>query len=239
MRAWLSQAWLRASGRSLATNPGLPSELSQLADYSMSTLRVLRNQYLLGQSIVWRQIAGDFVECGVCNGGSAAAVGLALRDTGRHLWLYDSFEGLPTPKEIDGPDAPMYERRCVGSEEAVRAALRIARIADKAYTIRKGWFNETFARPLPDAIAFLHVDADWYDSVLLALETMYDRVTEGGIILLDDFGHWEGCRQAYYDFTATRHLRPLLERFEHSQAFWIKGRLHNRDSFIDLDSISQ
>ena len=78
------------------------------------------------------------------------------------------------------------------------------------------------------SIAFLHIDADWYDSVQLALETFYDRVSTGGVIILDDFGHWEGCREAFYDFAADRGIKPLLERFGHTQAYWIKDRTHNR-----------
>jgi O-methyltransferase len=64
---------------------------------------------------------------------------------------------------------------------------------------------------------------------MLSLNTFYDLVPDGGIIILDDFGHWEGCREAFYDFIAQRKLKPLLERFGHTQAFWIKERIHNRD----------
>src|SRR5206468_12484893 len=58
---------------------------------------------------------------------------------------------------------------------------------------------------LPELVSILHIDADWYDSVLLALNTFYDRVAEGGIVVLDDFGHKEGCREAFYDFISQRH----------------------------------
>ena len=211
-----------------ATPAPVPPELSRVATYSMSAPQVLQRQYALARDVVARSVGGDFVECGVCNGGSAAAIALGFRGAARHIWLYDSFEGLPTPKEVDGLDATSYEGRCVGSEDAVRAALRIANVAAEDCTIRKGWFQQTFQRPLPDAVAFLHVDADWYESVMLTLMTFYDRVSEGGVILLDDFGHWEGCREAFYDFAANRNIKPLLERFGHSQGFWIKGKPHNR-----------
>jgi|SRR5262245_3837246 len=228
MTSILPRALGRLARRAPTAEAPFPQELSRLADYSMSTPYVLSRQYALAKDTIARGVAGDFVECGVCNGGSAAAIALAFRGAGRHTWLYDSFEGLPAPKEVDGPDAPSYERRCVGSEEAVKAALRIANIAEQDCTVRKGWFEQTFQSPLPDRVAFLHVDADWYDSVMLTLRTFYDRVTAGGIVLLDDFGHWEGCREAFYDFAAVRNIKPLLERFDNSQAFWIKGKRHNR-----------
>ena len=107
--------------------------------------------------------------------------------------------------------------------------MRIAGYYPGDYVIRKGWFENTFKMPLPEKIAFLHIDADWYASVTLALDTFYDRVEDGGIIVLDDFGHWEGCRESYYDFVQKKNIKPLLERFGHTIAFWIKGRTHNRD----------
>ncbi len=207
----------------------MPPELEQINSYSMSGFPVLKKLYRLGQDIVNREIPGDFVECGVCNGGSAAAIACAMRDTGRQVWLYDSFEGLPSPKPIDGSDADEYFGKCVGAEETVREAMGILDFPEDKYIIRKGWFEDTFKAPLPQAVSLLHIDADWYDSVMLSLNTFYDLVPDGGIIILDDFGHWEGCREAFYDFIAQRKLKPLLERFGHTQAFWIKERIHNRD----------
>ena len=89
--------------------------------------------------------------------------------------------------------------------------------------------KDTFCQELPPQVCLLHIDADWFESVDLALNTFYDRVTSGGIIVLDDFGHWEGCRRAFYEFAAKRQIHPLLERFGHTQAFWIKDRKHNRE----------
>jgi O-methyltransferase len=212
------------------TDLRMPSELEQLEAYSMAGPRALQKHYVLGADIESRNIPGDLVECGVCNGGSAAALSLALRQSQRRLWLYDSFEGLPTPGALDGPAAGEFAGQCIGTVDNVKRALDIVGWPEGRRVIRKGWFSDTFMEPLPPEIALLHIDADWYDSCLLALRTFYDRVSDGGIILLDDFGHWEGCREAFYDFIADRHLKPLLERFGHTQAFWVKGRGHNRES---------
>jgi len=206
-----------------------PPELAQLDSYSMSGIRVLQKLYKISEDVVNRQIPGDVVECGVCNGGSAAALACALHDGKRALWLYDSFEGLPAPAVVDGAFASQYAGSLVGSEDKVREALRIARFPEDRCTIRRGWFEETLCEPLPKEIALLHIDADWYKSVLFALDTLYDLVSEGGVIILDDFGHWEGCREAFYDFVVQRRVKPLLERFGHSQVFWVKGRSHNRE----------
>ena len=78
-------------------------ELEQIDTYSMCGIKVLEKLYVLARDVVNRNVLGDFVECGVCNGGSAAAIACALRGTGRRTWLYDSFQGLPIPREVDGP----------------------------------------------------------------------------------------------------------------------------------------
>jgi len=185
----------------------------------------LRNLHTQARKVAVEGILGDIVECGVCNGGSAASIALGFGDQRRLLWLYDSFEGLPEPKEVDGSEAVQWSGKCVGSVEKVYDALAIARVDPDRIRLQKGWFEETFRGPLPEHIAFLHIDADWYDSVLLSLETFYDRVAEGGVIVLDDFGYWRGCREAFRDFFAKRTVVPVLENSgDDSQRHWIKGR---------------
>ncbi len=216
-------------GKSKKDGGTKPAEIVLLDCYSMSGIRVLEKLYSLGRDVVTRNIPGDFVECGVCNGGSAAAIACSLRSTGRRVWLYDSFQGVPQPSEIDGAYAANFSGAWVGRLENVKRAMQIARVPEDDCIIRAGWFKDTFRLPVPQSVAILHIDADWYDSVLLTLNTFYDRVAEGGIIVLDDFGHWEGCREAFYDFISQRHLKPLLERFGHTQVFWVKGRTNNRE----------
>ena len=166
-------------------------ELKAINAYSMSGLGRLENLCVLARDILTRDVPGDFVECGVCNGGSAAVISSAFRETQRRTSLFDSFAGLPQITDVDGPDAESFVGKCVGSESQVHAAMRLARFPVDRYVIRKGWFEETFtAGPTPEAVAFLHIDADWYERVLLALTNFYDLVPDGGVIVLDDFGHW-------------------------------------------------
>ena len=136
---------------------------------------------------------------------------------------------MSKPKPVDGAFAAQYADALVGSEEKAREAMQIVRFPEGKCIIRKGWFSDTFTEPLPQKVSLLHIDADWYDNVTLSLNTFYDRVAAGGIIILDDFGHWEGCREAFYDFVQQRGIKPVLERFGHTQAFWVKGRTHNRE----------
>lgn len=173
-------------------------------------------------------VQGDFVECGTCRGGSAAVLSKYLNQT-RHLWLYDSFEGMPETTIKDGETAREWIGKCVGSIEDVEDVMKLVSSSKEQYTIKKGWFEQTFYEKLPEQVALLHCDADWYNSVTSVLETFYKLIPEGGCIILDDFGYWEGCREAFYDFCFKYNEKPLLERVEQDQAYWIKGKSNNRN----------
>ncbi len=173
---------------------------------------------------------GDVVECGVCRGGSAAVLAAAIRDSKRLLWLYDSFEGMPAPGPQDPAAAQAETGRLAVGTDPVHAALRKVRFPEERVRIRKGPFRETFGGALPGKVALLHIDADWYDSVLGSLQTFYPLVSDGGWIVLDDFGHWEGARRAFYAFCQSQHIDPLIERVGYTQAFWRKAQETNREA---------
>lgn len=205
--------------------------LESVKDYTLCRESKLRSLVSLSKEVAKKQLEGDFVECGVYKGGSAALVGHFLPATA-NLWLYDSFEGMPQVSDKDGPDAGQWVGQCVGSEQNVREVMSKTGIPQERLFIRKGLFQDTFVNPLPVKIQFLHIDADWYDSVSLALKVFYERVVDGGVVILDDFGHWEGCREAFYDFCQQSGIKPLLNRFENDQAFWFKGQQHHRDGWV-------
>jgi O-methyltransferase len=198
-----------------------------LKDYTFASPNKLHNLRSLAAAVHRSGIAGDFVECGTYKGGSSAVLGSEL-DPGRRLWLYDSFAGMPDIKPIDGDDAGKFVGEGIASPQDVLAALEIAGVDASRCVIREGWFEDSFKESLPESVALLHCDADWFDSCLLVLETFYPRVVDGGCVLLDDFGYWEGCREAFYAFCERHQERPLLERHGNDQAYWFKGRKHNR-----------
>ena len=201
--------------------------LQQVRPYTLGSVKKLSNLKRLASSIRERGVEGDFVECGTYKGGSAAVLATEM-NPGLHLWLYDSFEGMPAAEEVDGTDAGAWVGKLGASEEDVKEVLSIVGLSHEQYTIRKGWFDQTFLQPLPERVALLHCDADWHASVTAVLETFYPRVAEGGVVILDDFGWWEGCREAFYDFCAKHGEKPLLERVDCDQAYWIKGKTNNR-----------
>jgi O-methyltransferase len=158
-----------------------------------------------------RSISGCVVQCGVWKGGMAAGL-VSILGTERQYFLFDSFEGLPIAREIDGSKAiewqsksnsPGYFDNCSASEDYAEKAINLA--GAKHYRLVKGWFDATLpAFICEQPIAFLHLDADWYDSTMICLTVLFDRVSEGGIIALDDYYVWDGCSRALHDFLSDR-----------------------------------
>jgi O-methyltransferase len=169
----------------------------------------LKGLYRLAREVERKGIGGDFVECGVYRGGSAAILGHALKPStiARQLWLFDSFQGMPRPTEADGPSAPALEGDFVGDEENVRRLLRKVGAPLDRVKVVAGWFHETFPSVAVPRVALLHIDADWYESVRLCLERFYDAVEPGGIVVLDDYFDWPGCKAALEDFGRARGLQ--------------------------------
>jgi len=134
----------------------------------------------------------------------------------RDIWLFDSFEGLPEPTVEDGnrAQAEYHKGKCYGSVASVREIFHQLYIPENRVHIVKGWFEETFPSVTVKDVALLHIDADWYESVKLCLEKFYDSVCPGGFIVLDDYGHWEGCRRATDEFLKTHSLNIELVRVD-------------------------
>jgi O-methyltransferase len=168
---------------------------------------------------VRRRIAGDLVECGAARGGSALLLTLAAARLGdaRRTWVFDTFEGLPEPSAAD-PDfaeAKQYVGTCRGELHEVEALFASAGVRDRV-TFVKGLFQDTLAeRPVP-RIAVLHLDGDWYDSVRVCLERLYDGVAPGGIIQIDDYGHWAGARKAVDEFFRRRGMPARLRYVDYT-----------------------
>ena len=158
-----------------------------------------------------RDIDGCVVECGVWKGGMAAGL-VAVLGAHRQYLLFDSFQGLPECKEIDGDAAiswqtdknsPSYFDNCYAPPMFVEQAMRLT--GSKDYHIIKGWFNQTLDKfPWSQPISFLHLDADWYDSTITCLNFLFDRVAPGGVIVLDDYHTWDGCSRALHYFLSSR-----------------------------------
>lgn len=191
--------------------------------FSMVAEPTLRDLELRVNEILDAGVPGDFVECGVWRGGSAFLMAEVLKRRGedsRKVWLFDSFEGLPPPQAIDGPaaaayaedrESPRYFDNCRAAVEEVRSNARALEL-EGLTRIVPGWFDDTLPATVDEIgpIALLRLDCDWYESVLLCLETLYDHVSPGGLTILDDYYQWDGCAIAAHEFLARRALPHRL-----------------------------
>lgn len=158
-----------------------------------------------------RRTSGAIAECGTWRGGMAA--GLMERCGPRQYFFFDSFEGLPDAKELDGleaveyqqnADAPGYYDNCTASEATFRSVIARAPQQGREVTIVKGWFEETLPVTAVPSLSVLRLDGDWYESTMTCLTNLWDLVLPGGLILIDDYHAWEGCSRAVHDFLSSR-----------------------------------
>ena len=217
---WTSQMRETAMrGYNRFANDSFARAYREVRPYTMSTHARLRGLYTAVQQVASDKIPGDVVECGTARGGSAALLGMAIREAGypRTLWVFDTFEGIPPPTFAD-PDhdiAALYTGHFRGEIDQVRDLFKRIGILDHSRLV-KGLFQDTIPHCDVGPIAVLHLDGDWYESVKVCLDHLYERVTPGGVIQIDDYGHWEGARKAVDEFLAERRLSVSLRYLDYT-----------------------
>jgi O-methyltransferase len=155
------------------------------------------------------------VECGTWRGGMSAGL-IEITGRTRRYHFFDSFEGLPPVREIDGEaarrwqedtSAPTYYNNCTASEEEFWATIRKTEIDPALVAVHKGFFEDTISKVDVGPIALLRLDGDWYGSTMCCLEELFPHVVSGGLILIDDYGTWDGCTRAVHEYLS-KHRRP-------------------------------
>jgi hypothetical protein len=191
--------------------------------------------------IVANSVEGDIVECGVWKGGSMMAAAYMLRRLGaadRHLYLFDTFEGMTPPTErdvaIDGQTADALLKRsnrqeagsvwCLASLQEVREALSSTGYESSKLHFVKGRVEDTLPDAAPERIALLRLDTDWYESTRHELEHLYPRLVSGGVLMIDDYGHWQGARKAVDEYIEHHRLPLLLHRIDYTGRCAVKVR---------------
>jgi hypothetical protein len=186
-----------------------------------------------------RRIPGAIVECGVWRGGSMMAAAKTLQaagDTTRDLYLFDTFEGMspPTAHDVDlgGKAAAVILAEssrdeqdsfwCYASLEDARRAVGTLGYPSERVHFVKGKVEDTVPANAPQQIALLRLDTDWYESTKHELEHLYPRLVPGGVLIIDDYGHWKGSRRATDEFMAATPDFGLLTRIDYTGRLVIK-----------------
>jgi hypothetical protein len=152
-------------------------------------------------------VPGDIVECGVWRGGNIVVARQEAPD--RMCWLYDTFTGMTEPGPMDetksGKRIPAGKHAC--SVEEVRSHLAAFGVLDdERLRFVVGDVGQTLRDliNLPDRIALLRLDTDFYASTRVELHALWPLLSSGGILIVDDYGHWRGARQAVDEFFGTQ-----------------------------------
>jgi len=204
--------------------PKLAEPYDTVYDYCGMSPTRQQNLVRLCEILEQEGIPGSVMECGVMDGGGSALMAFATRQSGRPVHMFDSWEGLPAATAEDGARASKWVGQFVGSLAMVSEVMQALNIEPSRLHAHRGWFHETFPQVAGtiDSIALLHVDCDFYEPVLLTLETWYPKLSPGGFIQIDDYEPFPGCRKATDKFLAA-HPETRLETWGTSgRAFYLR-----------------
>ena len=213
----LATGWLARLGYFLPPllspdyGPELEATIRRVRRHTMTTPRRIAALCDSVEHVVRADVPGAIVECGVWKGGSMMAAALTLlrlEAADRDLYLFDTFQGMPPPTDKDvfsaydgySPMGFWRARRRSGGQSA--------------------WHYVPAAAP--EQIAVLRLDTDWYESTRHELEQLYPRLSPGGVLILDDYGHYEGARRAVEEYFAEHGGRPLLTRVDYTGRVGVK-----------------
>ncbi len=187
--------------------------------------------------VVRRSVKGALVECGVWRGGSSMAMALALMAEGvsRDIYLFDTFSGMPPPSDVDrnslgesakevllhsDPDRSLVWAKA-GLEEVEQNMRSTGYDIDKVHFV-SGMVEDTVPSQAPDHIAVLRLDTDWYQSTKHELLHLYPRLAPGGVLIIDDYGDWEGARRAVDEHLASLDVPLYLHRIDATGRLLVK-----------------
>lgn len=201
--------------------------LDEVRPYTKSSTERLQAMVAALRHVDEIGLAGDVVECGVWRGGNIILARKLSPD--RICWLFDTFEGMTEPTDLDmnmngGKASAVYaEKRKAGrkwtgiSVDQVRDNLaETGTLDDDRLRFVVGPVERTLFDPknLPERIAVLRLDTDWHASTKVELEVLYPRLAPGGVLIVDDYGHWQGARKAVDDYFDSR--GPVMERIDYT-----------------------
>lgn len=243
MRELIERAFAELPERDRATMPAEDRLIVERAlPYTMTGVPRLWALVIAVRHLVRRGVSGAFAECGVWRGGSVLAMIETLQQmdaADRDIYLYDTFEGMTEPTERDsspvdrhaldhwqdfeGRPWPELFDPSWFSEESVRELLVSSGYPAERLHFVRGPVEETLPARAPGPLALLRLDTDWYESTRHELVHLYPLLAAGGVLIVDDYGHWEGCRRAVDEYFSGEAEPVLLNRIDYSGRIAVKA----------------
>jgi O-methyltransferase len=239
----LLQALLNSAGYKITRlYPSYPSDFTEseietirrVRPFTMTSPERIVAAIRSTEYIVQNHVPGSIVECGVWRGGSMMAIALTLLRLNKGnvpLYLLDTFEGMSEPTAIDGTTAykewevhqrPTHNKWCFASLAEVQNNLLSTSYDRALIYLIKGKVEDTLPDSAPAQISLLRLDTDWYESTKYELEHLFPRLSSGGVLLIDDYGYWEGARKAVDEYIEQNRLTIFLNRIDNTGRIGIK-----------------
>ena len=213
--------------------------IERVAPYTLTSRERLFSLIRAVEYIIRADIRGAVVECGVWKGGSMMAVALTLLRLNqvRDLYLYDTYAGMTEPSEVDvdlfgNPASIALHRETRGEElsnawayaplDGVRTAMETTGYDMNQVRFIVGRVEDTIPAALPDRISILRLDTDWYGSTKHELEHLYPLLSSGGVLLVDDYGHFAGARRATDEYLEGHRIPMMLCRVDYTARIGVK-----------------
>ena len=231
----------------ISAKPDLPYDMEpefrpiydKTRPFTMTPVTRMYSLYKAVQYIVKNGIPGDIVECGVWKGGSsmiAALTLLAMRDTTRRLWLYDTYEGMtePSDKDVRARDGTSTHQTWASQQRSdvnlwtyspqadVEANLYSTGYPKENILFIKGRVEDTIPSSVPNRIALLRLDTDWFQSTYHELNYLFPLLSQNGVVVLDDYGYYKGAREATDRYFSENKIPIFLTRVDRSGRFGLK-----------------
>lgn len=223
--------------------PDIPREITDIIKstqpYTMTTPERLAALCNAVTYVVENNVPGDFVECGVWKGGSSMAAGKMFKTRGKTppMWLYDTFDGMSEPTAVDkithsgqsAADLMANSKKQDESPDSVWAYASIDEVRRNLdsiggldYRLIRGKVEDTIPHELPAQISILRLDTDFYESTKHELLHLFPLLSRSGVLIIDDYGHWEGARRAVDEYFAQAKIPMLLNRIDNTGRIGIK-----------------
>ena len=213
--------------------------IQKVRSYTMTTYERLYTLIQAARYVSKNNIGGDIVECGVWKGGSMMTVALTLnqlQDNSKNLYLFDTFEGMTEPSEKDisfkGVSASKMLKEsdkkdensvwCYAHLEDVKKSMHSTGYDPNKIHFIKGKVEDTIPKQAPQSISLLRLDTDWFESTNHELIHLFPRLSSGGVIIIDDYGHWQGSQMAVDDYIKQHNIKILLNRIDYTGRIGVK-----------------
>lgn len=208
--------------------------------FTMTSIERMYSLYLAVNYVIKYNIVGDFIECGVWKGGSTMLMAYLLKRksiTNIKIVLYDTFEGMSKPQEIDkslrdedalerwksGKTENDYNEWCYSPIDEVKKNMKKTGYDENNIIFIKGMVENTLPKEIySKSVAILRLDTDWYQSTYHELNYLFPLISKNGVLLVDDYGHWKGCKKAVDEYFDINNKPILLNKIDYSGVIGIK-----------------